>query len=115
MFIIRREHGRFYELNLKILNGRPTRHRYARFVKDEGNGCRFEGQREETCIYIWPALLIAVKEWMLEFIQSKLLNSSTLWHWMCCKFLIVRIIFCLAKVNTVPCMCTAAFSCSDNV
>ena len=44
-----------------------TSHRYARFVNDEENSCRFEGQRKETWIYTWPAWLIAVRERMLEF------------------------------------------------
>ena len=42
-------------------------HRYARFVSDEENGCRFEGQKKETWIYTRPGWLIAVKESMLEF------------------------------------------------
>ena len=37
-----------------------TRHRYARFVNDEINGCRFFGQRKETWIYARPAWLKGV-------------------------------------------------------
>ena len=47
-----------------------TRHRYARFVYDEENGCRFEGQKKETWIYTWPAWLIAAKERMLRLNYS---------------------------------------------
>ena len=56
-----------------------------------------------------PAWFIAVREKVLDFIPTKLLNSSAHWHWMCW---IVGIIFNLAKVNTVPFMCAAALSCS---
>ena len=42
--------------------------RYTRFVKDEEDGCRFEGQRKETWIYTLSAwLVVAVGERMLEF------------------------------------------------
>ena len=34
---------------------------------DEENGCRFDGQRKETWIYMRPAKLIAVRQRMLEF------------------------------------------------
>ena len=44
----------------------------------------------------------------------RLLNSSTHWHWMGYKFLIVGTVFNLAKVNTVPCMCAATLSLSDS-
>ena len=51
---------------------------------------------------------------MLEFVQIELLNSSAHWQWMGYKFLIVGIIFNLAEVNTVPCMCEATLSLSDS-
>ena len=63
MFITWRVHGRFYGLDLrKEWSSWETRHRYARFVNDEENGCRFEGQWKETWIYTRPAWLIPVRE-----------------------------------------------------
>ena len=38
-----------------------------RQIRDEDNGCRFEGQRKETRTYMRHAWLIAVRERMLEF------------------------------------------------
>ncbi len=58
-----------------------TRHGYARFVNDVENSYRFEGRRKETRIYT-PAWLTAVRGKMLEFFQTKLLNSSTRLHWL---------------------------------
>ena len=61
-------HRRFYRLNLKremvVLK---TRRRYARFVYDEENGCRFEGLKKEIWIFMQQAWLIAVRERILEF------------------------------------------------
>ena len=47
----------------------------ARFVNDEENGCRFEGQEKETWIYTGTA---AARNSILEVFQTKLLNLSTL-------------------------------------
>ena len=48
-----RVHGRFYVLALKKdMVVMETHHGYARVVNDEENGCRFEGQRKETRIYM---------------------------------------------------------------
>ena len=52
-----------------------THHRYAVFVNDEENGCRIEGQRKETWIYMRSAWLIVVKERMLEFYSHKTTQS----------------------------------------
>ena len=62
-------HRRFYGLDLKRKwSYLKTYHRLiARFINNEENGCRFEGQRKETWIYTRPAWLIAVRERMLEF------------------------------------------------
>ena len=82
-----------------------TRHRYARFVDYEENGCRFEGQRKETWIYTGLAWLLAVRDKLLK--SSQTLNAI--------QVLDSRTIFNLAKVNTVPRMCAAALSFGQRV
>ena len=97
---------------------------WSRLLK-KGNGClgnhildmldeewlRIRRPKEGNLDLHAPAWLIAVKERMLELIQTKLLKS-THWHWMCYKFMIVGTVFNLAKVNTVPCMCAATLTLS---
>ena len=65
-FISLRGNGIFHVLDLKNRkwSSWKTRHRYARFVNDEENGCRFEGQRKETWICTLPAWL---SERLLDF------------------------------------------------
>ena len=49
MFITRKVHGRFYELDLKSGNGRLGEFaRNAIFINDEENGCRLELQKKAT-------------------------------------------------------------------
>ena len=80
---------------------------------DDVNGCRFEGLMRETWIYTRPACLITVQgEMMLEFYSdytTQFIPTGIGYD----KFLIGSI-FNLAKLNTVPYMCAAAFFLSDS-
>ena len=65
--------------------------------------CRFEGQIKTTWIYRGLFGQLLSGKGCSSFIQTKLFNLTTHWHWMGYKFLIVGTIFNLAKVETVSC------------
>ena len=68
MFITHESAQKILQTQLKKGNGhlgKPSI--YTRFVNDEENSCRFEGQGKETWIYTRPAWSITVRERTLEF------------------------------------------------
>ena len=81
----------------------------ARFIMDEENGCRIEDQRQITespqatslVNQCHASVLICLN--YTQFIYM-------VWHMMLYNFLMVGTIFYHAKVNTVPCIFTAALS-----
>ena len=90
----------------------------ARFVNDEENGFRFEGQWKKAWIYKRPAW-IAIREWIHILFRPKLLirlnnifiNTLAL---NVIQVLTVGTFFNLAKLNTDPCMVKLLLSLLDS-